>query len=867
MKSLFCIFLLILPITGYAIDFDINYLTNKDGLSNSSINVIFQDSNQLMWFGTWDGLNLYNSKEFQVYKPIPGNTKSISNNIIRNIIEEQKDILWIATDIGINRFNVRERVFDRFFVDSLIWETTNEHSYLIAVNSKGKIVAYVYQQGLYYFDTEKNHFTPLILNRELNIKKIIFDKNDNLWVLTKEGVVYIITFRTEEYQFIVRDINQFSLNAVENIFNFKSGQILFQTSDSKVYTYEKQKNSLSLLPIKSEIGQINDVAFHDDLTYLGTSNGLYLYEINTDIKQIIENISVLSLFYNESQNIIWIGTDMKGIYECIPSDEKFRAYSSTNIPKFGNAAVRTFFEDENQTLWIGTKGSGIYTFIRDFKTGELKLSKRFSVEEGLLSNSIFKIVKGFSNEYWIGTDGNGINYFDKKTKSIRSLNVPKDLVLSSIYAILPDSDNILWIGTSGSGMYKLKINRSTNPYQVIDYKQFIFKDKESSLSNNIVYSIIKDNDTHLWIGTRGGGVNRFDIVNETFEVYKFSENNFSSNDVLCLHKDNKGNLWVGTSMGLNKLTWNPQDEPNIFHFSEKNGIPNNTIHGILEDKNNHLWISTNNGLTKLIPDAIDTNSYHFISYFANDGLQDNEFSDGAYYSSPYSSFFYFGGISGFNEFDPLKIIQNEYMPGLWLETFYVDNTETDLSDYITQKKDNEVLTLSHKHKSFSFRFIPIDYLASSKCEIAYKLDLGTSNAVVFTNLPKGKYVLKVKSSNANKIWGETLFSLPITMTPPWWKSNVAYLSYIILFLILTALIRKLILYRVKLYNDIRMKELEKEKAEEIHQGKLRFFTNIAHEFSNSLTLIYGPCDKLLKEKQTDSHTKKYLQVIPKECRI
>lgn len=869
MKNIFCILFLILPITGYAIDFDIKTLTNKDGLSNSSINVIFQDSNQLMWFGTWDGLNLYNSKEFQVYKPVPGNTQSISNNIIRDIIEEKKDFLWIATDIGINRFNIGEKVFERFFVDSLSREITNEHSYLIAGNSESKIVAYVYQQGLYYFDTEKNHFVPLDLKKKLNIKKLIFDDNDNLWVLTKEKSVYTVTLQTQGNHLTARDVNQFSLNGIENIFNFKSGQVLLQTSDYKTYTYDKLQNKLRLLPVRGEVGYINDVALHEESTYIGTSKGLYLYDFNTGIKPVIENVPVLSVLYNDRQNIIWVGTDMKGIYKIIPSNEKFKVYSSENIPNFGNVAVRTFIEDENQTLWVGTKGSGIYNFRRDPKTGELQLSNRFNVENGLLSNSVFKIEKGFADEYWIGTDGNGINYYDKKSGSIRSLNIPKYLVLSSIYAILPDGDNILWVGTSGYGMYKLKIDLSTNPYRVIDYKQFIFDEEESSLSNNIVYSIIKDNDTHLWVGTRGGGVNRFDIINETFEVIKFSENNFSSDDVLCLHEDNKGNLWVGTSMGLNKLAWNNKKEPIIFNFSEKNGIPNNTIHGILEDKNNNLWISTNNGLTKLIPDEVDEDYYHIISYFANDGLQDNEFSDGAYYSSHSSSFFYFGGISGFNEFDPLEIIQNEYMPGLWLDAFYVDNTETDLSDYLVRKKDIEVLTLSHRHKSFSFRFISIDYLASAKCEIAYLLEgfhdawinLGTSNTVIFTNLPKGKYVLKVKASNANKIWGETLFSLPIEMTPPWWKSNFAYLSYIVLFLSLAVITRKLILYRLKLNNDIKMKELEKQKTEEIHQGKLRFFTNIAHEFSNSLTLIYGPCDKLMKEKETDSYTKKYLQVI------
>ncbi len=354
----------------------------------------------------------------------------------------------------------------------------------------------------------------------------------------------------------------------------------------------------------------------------------------------------------------------------------------------------------------------------------------------------------------------------RKRKKIRSLNIPPhNLTLSSIYAILPDSDNILWVGTSGYGMYKLKIDLSTTPYRVTDYKQFVFNEEISSLSNNIVYSIIKEDSAHLWIGTRGGGVNRFNIIDETFQIFKLSVNSYGNDDVLCIHKDNKGSLWVGTSMGgLNKLTWRNRGQPEVINFSEKNGMPNNTIHGILEDKNNNLWVSTNHGLAKLIPDGTDEDAYSIISYFTNDGLQDNEFSDGSYYSSPYSSLFYFGGISGFNEFNPIEIIQNEYMPELWLDAFHVDNTETDLADYLVQNGGLEVLTLSHEHKSFSFRFIPIDYIAPSKCEIAYMLEgfhdawvnLGTSNVIVFTNLPRGKYLLKVKTSNANKIWGARL---------------------------------------------------------------------------------------------------------------
>lgn len=868
MKNMICIFFLILPVAGYAIDFDIETLTNKDGLSNSSVNVIFQDSNQLMWFGTWDGLNLYNGKEFKVYKPSPGNRQSISNNIIRDIIEEKRDYLWIATDIGINRFNTREKVFERFLIDSLSQEITNEHSYLIARNTEGRIIASVYQQGLYYFDNGERKFRPLNINKKLNIKQIVFDDHDNLWILTKEKSLFTATLQKRENYFTLENVNQFPLGEIENLFKLKSGSVLFQTSEDKTYSYDKRNDTLNLLSINEEIGNINDIGYNQESIYVATNKGLYLYDFKTGIIPVTKNTPVLSV-YNGTQSIIWTGTDMKGIYKIIPSNEKFRAYSSENMPNFGNSAVRTFFEDENRILWVGTKGSGIYNFNRDADTGKLLLRDRFNTENGLLSNAVYKITKGFKNEYWIGTDGNGINYYDKRTENIQTLILPKNLILSSIYTILPDVDNILWVGTSGNGLFKLKIDLSTAPYRVIDYKQFIFNEKKTSLSNNIVYSIIKADNEHLWIGTRGGGINRFNITDETFQVFKFSGNNYGSDDVLCMHKDTKGCLWVGTSMGLNKLTWNNKEEPVIFTFNEKNGMPNNTIHGILEDKNNNLWVSTNFGLAKLIPYGPDADSYRIVSYFTNDGLQDNEFSDGSYYSSPYSSFFYFGGISGFNEFNPLEIIQNEYMPTLWLDAFHVDNTVSDLSDYLVQDDALNVLTLSHKHKSFSFSFIPIDYIAPSKCEIAYMLEgfhdawvnLGTSNAIVFTNLPKGEYVLKVKTSNANKVWGETLYSLPIKMIPPWWKSNVAYLFYIVLLFAFTAVIRKMILYRLKLKNDIKIKELESLKAEEIHQGKLRFFTNIAHEFSNSLTLIYGPCDKLLKEKETNSFTKKYLQVI------
>ena len=872
MRYIVHLFFLLLSLMSEANNYDIRILSNKDGLSNSSVNVVFQDSSKLMWFGTWDGLNMYNGKEFRVYKPSTGNAESISNNIIRDIIEEKKDILWIATDFGINRLHIRENRFERFFVDSLHREVTNEHSYLIAGNRSGRIIASVYQQGIYFFHSLNNRFEPLDIDEKLNIRKIIIDDKDQLWILTREKSLFKIALRQHEDQLIVGDIDQFTLlSSIENVFLSSSGNPVFQTTDETIYLYDEKNKDLKKISVNEEIGSLNDLGFLDESIYLATSKGLYHYHPVSGMQGVISNSPVLDIQVG-SQDIIWAGTDMKGVYKIVPFNELFKTYSLESYQQFqhfGSGAVRTFVEDEHQSLWVGTKGAGIVNFTQNRETNELEYRDWYSTDDGLLSNSVFEIVEGNRNELWIGTDGEGINYYDKKAKRIYSLDFPGNMILSSVYAILPDNDDVLWVGTSGYGMYKLEIDYSTQPYSVIDYSQFVFTEGESSLSNNIVYSIIKDGGNHLWIGTRGGGVNRFNKNSRNFEVFKLSGDNpnfYGNDDVLCLFDDHKGNLWAGTSMGLNRLTWKSGQKPVIVHFNEQDGMPNNTIHGILMDAKDNLWVSTNNGLAKLIP---ENNRYRIISYFTDDGLHDNEFSDGAYYASSVSSDFYFGGISGFSRFNPLEIIQSEYMPELWLDAFYLDNIQTNLSGYIVRKKNREVLTLSHKNNSFGFSFIPIDYLTSNKCEIAYKLEgfhnewvnIGTSNAVMFANIPKGEYLLKIKSSNANKIWGETIFTLPVQITPPWWNSNMAYLFYTILFLVLLFLVREIILYRLKVSSDLRMKELEKQKIEEIHQGKLSFFTNIAHEFSNSLTLIYGPCDKLIKENRNNNITRKYLQVI------
>lgn len=874
MRKTLLLFGILITISLQAKKYDITNLTNNDGLSNSSINTIFQDSNGLMWFGSWDGLNIYNGREFSTFKPEPGNVQSISNNIIRDIVEESKDVHWIATDRGINCMDMRRKTFERFFVDAEYQTISGEHSFLVAKNSSNVIFAGINEKGLFFFDNKNHQFKQLSAVKNYRLRKIFFDQDDNLWLYTDDKILLKVVFKKgKSPEPRIGNVVEFKhLINIESVFYNSTNEIWMQ-SGGGFYSYKISEGVLTGYHLESSAGLIKAVLFINSYQLWGTSNGLFRFDPKTkQVESVMPNISVLSLCRG-TQQIVWVGTDMQGVWQLSPSRDSFRSYSAENIPSFGNSAVRTFFEDPNQMLWVGTKGSGIYTVSQNPNSTKLANNQHFTTSNGLLSNSVFTIVKGQESEYWIGTDGRGINYYDIKAKKIKTLTIPANIIqkvnLTSVYSILPTDKSTLWVGTSGYGMYKLEIDRTTNLYSITSYKQYIFEKSKKSLSNNIVYSIINDDANHLWIATRGGGLNRFNKKTETFETFRFSSNNsgfISSDDVLCLYKDKLGYLWAGTSMGLNKLIRYDKGIPVFTRFTEKEGMPNNTIHGILEDKEHNLWLSTNKGIAKLVKDR---SSYRIISYYQKDGLLNNEFSDGAFYESPYTHQLYFGGISGFNVFNPMEITHSTYMPSLLLDAFYVDNVNTNLSDYLKSKKDGETLILSYKNKSFSFRFIPLDYLSGSKCEISYLLDgyqkdwihLGTSNTIVFTNLPKGDYTLKVKCSNADKMWDDNYYSLTIKMLPPWWASNIAYLCYVILFILLMLIIKRFVKYQYTIRNNIRIKEQEKEKIEEIHQAKLRFFTNIAHEFSNSLTLIYGPCEQLLRTHAADGVTRKYINTI------
>ena len=851
---IFCAFIKL-----YSQDFDTRRITSSIGLSNSSVTSILQDSEGQMWFGTWDGLNMYDGKSITVFKPEPGNDESISNNIIREMIEQKPGILWIATDRGINRLDIKTGKAERFFFGNSGWDIPTEHAFIISKDSRENIFAFIYGQGAFVFNDKTRIFEHVSMPGTNGAVKAIHGKDNNLYILNKDNLLQKVKLSSDERGKICVSESVELVTDATNIFLDSRDSSIWYSNQNGVLSNLENHTTLIVPTNVGKTGEIFSLCLHKGVWQIGTANGLFRYDPDNGLSDhILKGIPVLSLT-DGTQDILWVGTDMQGVYQLSDTKASFTTYPEKGSFKFGNSAVRSFYEDIYKRLWVGTKGSGIFILSKEH-FGERTIEKQFTTDNGLINNSVYALCEGES-EIWIGTDGKGLNYYDMKSERMEKLTIPDSLQnnLSSVYVILRDGKDGLWVGTSGHGIFHIGLNRNANHYHVTEIQQLSYTGKPGSISNNIVYSMIPDGADGLLVGTRGRGIDRLDFRTGKFTPFGGENSELHDTDVLCMYKDSIGSLWVGTSQGL----FNISDGKTRF-FTEQNGIPNNTIHGILEDSMHSIWISTNRGLARILAPH---GEYRIISYYESDGLQGNEFSDGAFYRAPSNSHFFFGGIAKFNEFDPLSIPSHTYMPKLLFKGFSVDNEKVDISTFLND--GNQTLELSWRNKSFSFNFVPIDYLNGSKCEIAYYLEgwqsewieIGSSNSIVFTNIPHGKYKLHVRCSNADKVWSTDIFTLDITISTPWYKTIYANIAYILFIALLMYLTYRTIRFRLDTEEKIRNEEMEKQKIKEIQEAKLVFFTNIAHEFSNTLTLIYGPCEKLLLDSSISSIARKYLKVI------
>ncbi|EIA07829.1 two-component regulator propeller domain-containing protein [Flavobacterium frigoris] len=854
--------------------YSLEQLDNTKGLSNSSVNTIFQDSENLLWIGTWDGLNRYNGNTFKIFRPELNNENSLSNQVILKIDEDDLGRIWILTMHGINQYDKKTDHFKRFYFSRKNTPPLSESEFNIALDDSKKVFCAVKDWGIGYYNGTDFQLLKSKTLPSKAIKKMEFSSTGDLLVLFEDEQLYCLSIANSnetEKTITKSELISKNIRTFETISNEKIC-IIPTSGNASIYSvFDKKKQVLSEKNIDNLVGHIPEglvISGKEGYSIIDSTGNL----ISRSWLKHLKNQKITALIQG-SENVIWTGTDGDGVFKMFPLKKSFNLISKAQIPELDGGIIRAFLEVEGNSFWVGTKGKGLFRFSSKFYQSEQSLKfVNFNENNSVINNAVFSLCKGKNELLFIGTDGNGITIYDLKNSKLISwpeiIGSEQCDYFKSIYSIYQDEQGFIWLGTNGYGMIRCKIERSGNKLKLSQYKKYIADNEDGkSLSSNIIFSIVPKNQNQLWIGTRLGGLNLFDKESGLFRTYKNKKDDFqslSNNDILCLKKDAKNRLWIGTSFGLNLLEDLKSDGSATFKsYTVKDGLPNNTIHGIVSDKKSNLWISTNFGLSNFIPEQSK-----FINYTKNEGLQNNEFADGAFYQDPKSDYIFMGGIKGFNYFLPQKIKESAVVPDLLIDKISGQNQADPYYQGLVISPDSKAppaIILDHDQNFFDIELSALTYINSEKCQYAYKLEnfdkdwnnINNRRSISFTNVPRGKYSLWIKWTNSDGIWSDPVHAIDIRIKPVFWQSNLSIFIYSILFFFFILFVVSYYKKRQSLSQNI----LFRQREEELHENRLSFFTNIAHEFLTPLTLIVGPIQKLAEANNLSDKNQKFIQMI------
>ncbi|MET0393931.1 MAG: two-component regulator propeller domain-containing protein [Chitinophagaceae bacterium] len=843
--------------------YSLQHYDNRNGLSNSSINHLFTDGSNLLWVATWDGLNLYNGSAFHVFNySKESDTRSIGSNVIQRVAEDRRGNIWITTIEGISRYARATGKFYHYFYEQNRQSRVSENEYVLAVDTAGAVYCFSKRTGLSCYDAAADRFTGCTpdIKAGSTVTALLFDESNRLWLLDARGE---LTVRSGSR--LARIPGFVPVHNVSQLYKAGAG-LFFTTGDNRLHRIVPASLQPEfIMPLPYTLAAIGLYKDHFLLAWTGRGCGIYDQAFRPDNflgeqARQLENIHLTS-FATGSEGILWCGTDGSGIIKIYPKTKPFGTVSTSDNGIPYNRSVRAFCEI-NGDLWVGTKGSGILV-LDDFAANQDQAARQLlTAPASLDNNAVYALLKGADGLVYIGTDGKGIGVYDERAKKfyrwsdIRRLTAVSEF--GSVYTIRQDHDSSLWIGTSSYGLVHLRIGReATGGLSLSFFEKFTFNDDNTGPANDIIYSIEDAGNERLWVGCRYGGLSLLDKKTRRFRTFKaFAYNgSLSNNDVLSLLRDNRGRLWIGTSYGLN---WLEESElaskyPQFQKLTTDDGLPNNTIHAIVQDSSGQVWISSNKGLACI-------NAQGKISYYQQaDGLQSNEFSDGAVWKDA-RGYLYFGGIYGFNHFLPRNIGRSSWQPNLLIAGLLIGDEQATAEGYhVLTGAAPDLLSYSVKRSAnyFELDMKALSYLNAEKCEYAYRLEgydkdwkfTGTNGRISYSNLLPGHYRLHVKWSNGEGAWSAEKTVLSLEVKQYFWLRWYALLFY---GLVAAAVIYTIYRYRKNrqaIRHQLEVEHLLREKDEAVHKGRIGFFTNIAHELQTPLTLIMGSAERF-REKNT-----------------
>jgi PAS domain S-box-containing protein len=777
------------------------HIGTSEGLSQSNILSIIQDSRGFMWFGSWDGLNKYDGYKITVYKNNPLDHSTISNNYINKISEGPNGNLWIATNDGLNYFDRKLEIFKTFRhnpsnSNSIRCNYINE----LFATSDGKVWIGT-TQGLDRYDPALNKFDHINLfnagdinANKVEVSNIYEDTHHNVWVsfVSKGTAVYNPASNSTIF-FLHNDHNSNSIagNHVNAVFEDSKHRIWIGTNGNGLDLYDAATNSFrhfkhnkkepNSLP-KNVVLAINEDA--ENNIWVGTENaGLSVFNYGTGQfinyqhdeidKESISNNSIYCI-YRDSKKNMWLG-NFAGWVDMSMLDKHsfphFKKMMSEN--SLSNNQVLSIMEDHNHKIWIGTDGGGLNIF--DPATGNFShLKHADSNPNSICGDNVLNTLEDSKGNTWIGTWIDGITVLDRNKNVVRHFkhnpNDTNSISNNNAWKFLEDRQNHIWIGTYGGGLQLLNPDGKS-------FTHYIHNDAvPASISGNNITNLFEDSEGYIWACAENAGLNRLDTKSGKFIhfVHDENKNSISNNNSNSLYEDEDHNLWIATMNGLNCY----DKKNNRFTvYSTIQGLAGDYVFGILEDGKKNLWLSTNKGVS-----CFNRFTKSFKNFGVTDGLQSNEFKQLAFCKTSNGTM-YFGGINGFNMFNPYKIKKVSFDPPLVITNFTVFNKQlpieinssnpSPLKQSITETKS---ITLPYSSSVFSFEFASLNYTSNEKKQYAYMLEgfdkewnqAGSNRTATYTNLDPGKYVFKVRGLDNQGAGSLNITSVELVIEPPFW---------------------------------------------------------------------------------------------------
>ena len=796
--SILSIHLLLSEILSQA-NIKFNHLTVEDGLSQSSITCILQDRQGFMWFGTQDGLNRYDGYTFKIFKNDATDSTSLSDNFIFSIIEDQSGILYIETQSGkLNKYNPRSESFQIVNKDSVDLTRAKVNTVGAVFRENSGIVwtgGLSSETGLKRTNTMTGESTvfkhdpkdPYSLGND-KVYSVFRDHAGNLWIGTFDGLDRFdeTADKFYHYRHDPDDPNSIPDNWIWPIFEDSHGNLWIGTVNSGLCLFDPATNKFT--------------SYKKDPNDPNSINDNFIFSINED-----------------RNGLIWIGTNLGGISYFNPATQAFEHYkhNPNDENSLSDDIVISMLVDRKGYYWIGTRNGGLNKL--DYRTKKYThYLHNPSNPNSVISNSIQSLLEDKSGIIWIGSYSSGLDAFDPKSNTfthyINDPANPRTISDNRIYALAEDKSGIIWIGTYRGGLNQL--DKKTGNISHYQYNE----NDSTSLSSNATWSLALDGSDNLWIGTFGGGVNIFNRKTQNFHHFKNIPGDTTSiidDNIIRVFKDSMGNMWFGTTKGLSTYSW---ASGNFKNYEEKDGLANNFVYGILEDNKGNLWLSTNEGLSKFDPEK-ET----FKNYYERDGLQGNEFNQNAFAKDFRKGNLLFGGLNGFNVFNPNNLKENTNPPPISFTGYTRFNTDDEEGKPIIEKgiSVRDSIFLTYKDNIITFDFAGLSFFNNFENQYKYKLEgfndtwiqLGNNHSVAFTNLSPGEYNLRVIGSNNDGVWNETGTSLRIFVSPPWWKTKIAYAFYFVVFFSLLFGLRRFEINRREQKAQIRESALQIKATE------------------------------------------------------